>query len=271
MQQLPTMKVYLENEIPEEYQHTMTSFVNIASQENIMRYVGQIGDDWGGSSQAKCHHKSSSKTSDDSQIQLIVVDDANDDEQHSFDIGLSTTLKKLFNDYAEKRGVSLRSLRFSYDGKTLFLSSVGNKSPNELNMRDLDVITVTVHNTNAGQEKTRQANQTTSKNAKKSKNSPKRTKGKGKKRQTKQRQEEPVKIKTLNEYKAQHSRTLELVGKQASHILSFRLAKCKICTRRPSHLPRRHIIIHAPCPRWICIAAQGRKHLSNLMKVSKYG
>eukprot|EP00584_Thalassiosira_punctigera_P007328 CAMPEP_0172539702 /NCGR_PEP_ID=MMETSP1067-20121228/10851_1 /TAXON_ID=265564 ORGANISM="Thalassiosira punctigera, Strain Tpunct2005C2" /NCGR_SAMPLE_ID=MMETSP1067 /ASSEMBLY_ACC=CAM_ASM_000444 /LENGTH=510 /DNA_ID=CAMNT_0013325427 /DNA_START=288 /DNA_END=1817 /DNA_ORIENTATION=+ len=213
----PTMEAYLQRGLPKEYQHMMASFVNISSPDNVMQYVGQIGDDWSGTSPAKSHHKASSKSSDDPQIQLILVDDANEDKKQSFDIGSSTTLKTLFNDYADKRGVSLRSLRFSYNGKTLFLSSVGNKSPDELHMRDLDVIIV--HDTNIDKEtsvgNSRQTNQRTTKKSKNTKNSPKRTKGKGKKKQKKQ--EEPV--KTLEEYKAQHSKWLSKLHEEVEQRL----------------------------------------------------
>jgi len=199
------MEEYLQKGLPKEYQHMMASFVNISSPDNVMNYVGQIGDDWSGSS-SKAHQKPSSKSPEGSQIQLIVVDDTNEDQRHSFDIGSSTTLKALFNDYAETRGVSLRSLRFSHDGKTLFLSSVGNKTPEELNMRDQDVITA--HDTNASQETIsgnhNEKNKSTPKKAKTTKKSSTKAKGKCKKRQSNREES----TKTLEEYKAQHSKIL---------------------------------------------------------------
>ena len=60
------------------------------------------------------------------------------------------TLKALFNEYADKRRISLRSLRFSHAGKTLFLSSAGHKTPEELGMQDQDVIMV--HDTSKAKE-----------------------------------------------------------------------------------------------------------------------
>jgi len=214
----PLMEAYLQKGLPKEYQHMMASFVNISSPGNVMEYVGQIGDDWSGSSPRSHHKPSSKKTPDETQIQLILVDDTNEDERHSFDIGSSTTLKSLFNDYAEKRGVSLRSLRFSYGGKTLFLSSVGNKSPDELNMQDQDVISV--HDTNNASQETstsrsNQTNKSTPEKAKATKNSPKRTKCKGKKKQNKQEEH----VKTLEDYKAQHSKILSKLHEEAQHRL----------------------------------------------------
>jgi len=205
------METYLQKGLPKEYQHMMASFVNISSPDNVMNYVGQIGDDWS-SSTPKTYQKPTSKTSNGEQIQLILVDAINENEQHSFDIGSSTTLKTLFNDYAEKRGISLRSLRFSYNGKTLFLSSAGNKTPDEMNMRDEDVIVA--HDTSASQgPKSPSPTSNSQKKVKKSKNSSKSSKGKGKKKKQNKHQ---VSVKTtLEEYKAQHSKLLSKLHEEA--------------------------------------------------------
>ena len=191
----------------------MTSFVNISSPKNVMNYVGQIGDDWGSTSPVSARKTISKKTSEGTNLQLILMDDSNEDERHTFDIGSSTTLKTLFNDYAEKRGISLRLLRFSYNGKTLFLSSVGSKTPDECMMRDQDVITV--HDTSSVQEPSISAsNQTKKSTAKKSKsNKPKKAKGK-KKKQTKQHQNKEPEM-SLEEYKAQHSKILTKLHEEA--------------------------------------------------------
>ena len=74
------------------------------------------------------------------RLRLVLADGTHEDER--FEVSMHDALKSLFNDYAEKRGVSLRSLRFSYRGQTLFLSSVGRKSPEDLDMRDGDIIMV---------------------------------------------------------------------------------------------------------------------------------
>eukprot|EP00581_Thalassiosira_minuscula_P009788 CAMPEP_0183709412 /NCGR_PEP_ID=MMETSP0737-20130205/5462_1 /TAXON_ID=385413 /ORGANISM="Thalassiosira miniscula, Strain CCMP1093" /LENGTH=533 /DNA_ID=CAMNT_0025937507 /DNA_START=209 /DNA_END=1810 /DNA_ORIENTATION=- len=202
------MEAYLQKGLPPEYQHMMASFVNISSPNNVMTYVGQIGDDWRDSSH-NSNSKSSSKAPEGPQIQLVFVDGTNENDRCSFKIGLSTTLRSLFNDYAEKRSVSLRSLRFSYDGKTLFLSSVGNKTPDELNMRDEDIITV--HDTSSQETRPSETDQTkkpTSKKAKSSKNATKKTKGRGKGKGKKKQPKQEGCVKTLEDYKAQHSKKL---------------------------------------------------------------
>ena len=57
-------------------------------------------------------------------------------------IVLSTPLKTLFNNYSEEQGESLRSLQFSFKGKTLFLNSAGHLTPEELGTKNLDLISV---------------------------------------------------------------------------------------------------------------------------------
>lgn len=215
---LDTMVEYLKNCLPDEYQHMMNSFTNISSPDNIMNYVGSIGADWSGSSSPKSQQRSSSKTSDSIKIKIILVDDTNEDERHSFDIGSSTTLKTVFNEYAEKRSVSLRSLRFSYAGKTLFLSTVGNRTPEEMQMRDRDVINVHDTNTSSSQESSNNSSNETNKSSssKKSKSSPsksssKKNKGKNKNKKNQVTKEQhPIYSSTLSldEYKAQHSKVL---------------------------------------------------------------
>ena len=171
-----------------------------------MEYIGQIYDDWKSSSSSN-HQKPSSGTADGAHIQLILIDDSRN-QHSSFNNGLFTTLKTLFNNYAKKRCVSLRSLWFLYHGKTLFLSSVGNKSPEKLNMHDR--VEIVVHdNTSESQEPSSSVSSNkmstilTYKKIK-TRHCPKNIKGRGKRMHI--RQEEST--KTLDEYKALHSKTL---------------------------------------------------------------
>jgi DNA-nicking Smr family endonuclease len=197
----------------------MSSFVHISTPEKVNHYVAQIGDDWSSSSPPKSRQRSNSKTSEGEAIQLILVDGANEDERSSFDITSSTTLKKVFNEYAEDRGVSLRSLRFSYQGKTLFLSSVGNKTPDELNMSDQDVITAydTTASEDGSDSDSKPTNKSAPKKSRKSKNGPKnKTKGKGNKKKQTERRES---IKTLEYFKAQHSKLLTKLHEEVENKL----------------------------------------------------
>jgi len=76
--------------------------------------------------------------------QLIFVEDDNatDESRIIFIVQSDKELKKYIKYYAYKRGLPLRSLRFSHAGKRLLLSSVGHLPPKDLGMRDNDVIVV---------------------------------------------------------------------------------------------------------------------------------
>ena len=207
---------YLYKNLPKDYQNMMSKFSSLTTNDNRTKFSDQIGDDWCGTSPAS--KKSTRKSSTGSHIELFLQDDVKEEERHGFSIDSGTTLKTLFNDYADKRGISLRSLRFSYNGKTLFLSSIGNKTPDELSMRDQDVISV--HDTSAVEDtrddRQSPSNKTSKKSTKKKKNSSKRNKGKSvKKKQVKH--EKPT--LSLEQCKALHSKTLTKLHEEAEPLL----------------------------------------------------
>src|SRR5210317_2433895 len=94
-----TMVKYIKKGLPDEYHHIMNRYENISDRDNVMNVVGSIGADWSGTSipKRKSHQRSSSKTSNGTKIQIILIDDTNEDERHSFDIESTTTLKTVFN------------------------------------------------------------------------------------------------------------------------------------------------------------------------------
>jgi len=218
------MQAYIREVLPTVLQQVQEIKINNAS--NTMNEWSQLGcDDMVKAPKKRQMKKKLPSKNEGTQMQLMLVDDKKENEPHSFNIRSSTTLKALFNEYAEKRGVSLRSLRFSYGGKTLFLSSAGNKTPEELNMEDQDVISV--HDTSAPQEAScsspnasqgvdstipKQKKKSHHKNRKSNKNK-KKNKGKD---ETKQQNEH---IKTLEDYKAEHSAKLSKLHEEVEHRL----------------------------------------------------
>lgn len=69
----------------------------------------------------------------------IIDDDSSPDLSYEerrmfFIVPSSLTIKSILKKYSEKRGVSLRSLRFSYRGKNLFMSSIGYSTLKEMGM-----------------------------------------------------------------------------------------------------------------------------------------
>ncbi len=76
------------------------------------------------------------------QIVFVEENNANDDSSIICTFESDRQLKYYAKYYAYKRGVPLRSLRFSHAGETLLLSSAGLISPKAFGMRDNDVIMV---------------------------------------------------------------------------------------------------------------------------------
>ena len=119
-----------------------------------MKYVELIGNDWNGTSQGANRHKNGKHDKESScdpteKISLVLSNKENG-SKYEKRINMNSTLKSLFNSYADEHGISLRSLRFSYNGSILFLSSVGQKTPEDLEMKHLDVIlVVSSKNTNS--------------------------------------------------------------------------------------------------------------------------
>ena len=119
-----------------------TAGLYIKSERN--NYVNWVSDGWEAESKRKGKHCKGGAAidDDDDDIHITFLDDDNR-EVKKMKIGRSQKLKLLFNGYAEEVGVSLRSLRFSYEGKALFLSSAGSMTPADMDMNDLSFITVT--------------------------------------------------------------------------------------------------------------------------------
>ncbi|KAL7540964.1 hypothetical protein ACHAXR_010523 [Thalassiosira sp. AJA248-18] len=202
-----TMKAYLLKVLPIESQSMMSASIQMKSRYNKIEYANQISDGW--KTSPSNNQRAPSKTPDDARIQLVLAEDKDEGQRDIFDIGSSTTLKTLFNDYAEKRGVSLRALRFSFRGNTLFLSSVGNMTPTELEMQDQDVINV--HDTNSAYQEYSNVSLTlvdthTKQTSKTPKAKIRTQKAKEKCKQVHLKKNESV--QTLEEFKVQHSKIL---------------------------------------------------------------
>jgi len=240
-----TMKRYIERYLPKEYTQMMTSFANLSSKKHVNQYINQIGDDWqsGKSRSSRNSRTRSTSDADDRQIKITFVDDVDEEERQSFDIGSQTTLKSLFNDYAERRCVSLRLLRFSYSG-TLFLSCAGHKTPEDLGIENGDEISVhdmsekPARKTSISSDDSSQAC-TLKTNSNKSSNKKKKKKLKTtKKKSTPQprQQQSQDSIKTLEEYKVDHSKRLTKIHDECSDqfkLIRQRLNNLSISRSKP--------------------------------------
>jgi len=213
------MDSYLRTKIPVGYNYITSLF---EKKFPIDQISDQISDDWNDTSTSSALKKGYPRTlsNNGTRINLILIDDENREDRHSLDIGSSTSLKTLFNEYANIRGSSLRSLRFSYTGKYIFLSSVGHKTPEELGMKDQDLIMVydtsKVQQSNDNNNCSQLAPTPKQTKAKKKKKGSVNNKGKDNIKNNKpQHEKEPVKIKTLEEYKVDHSKQLSKIYDEA--------------------------------------------------------
>jgi hypothetical protein len=85
------------------------------------------------------------------EITLIFVNEGNG-MTHEKSINPSASLRPLFADYSDTDCcMPLRSLRFSYNERTLFLSTLGRKSAHDLGMNHLD--TIRVYSTGSSEDK----------------------------------------------------------------------------------------------------------------------
>jgi len=137
-----SMRRFLEHKVPADYQRrmafaTQTDF----GKGHVQDYINQISEDWDVSGAKKLAMRRSLNPATDVSIEIVLVDSSSKAET-KISCG-SMTMKLLFKQYAEEKAIPLRRLRFSYNGGTLFLSSVGNQTPQELNIVNLDSILVT--------------------------------------------------------------------------------------------------------------------------------
>ena len=133
------MESFITRYRPPNHQNTMTNAANLSTtNESITQSIGHVSADYNSTSTKRRVETAGTK------MKLIFVDkDASGGKRQNFDTLSSATLKSVFTEYANGRGLSLRSLRFSYNENTLFLSQVGKKALKDTGMKDQDVIVVT--------------------------------------------------------------------------------------------------------------------------------
>jgi len=158
------IKMYISKVLPLRYQK-MLQIDSHASQIPGMGYVDLISDDWNttshGSNGKPQPHR---RNEDEGELIKIILSNQESGVKVERTIKNSTQLKTVFNAYAEEYGESLRALRFSYNGSTLFLSSLGQKTASDIGMQDDDVICI--YNNSASKAEDDPAPQTKSKKKK---------------------------------------------------------------------------------------------------------
>eukprot|EP00984_Skeletonema_dohrnii_P020532 scaffold10013_cov79-Skeletonema_dohrnii-CCMP3373.AAC.36 len=74
------------------------------------------------------------------EINIVFVDTSSSADKLVLRHGYDEKMKTLLSRYALMRDLPLKSLRFKYEDRMLFVSSIGNKSPHDLGMRNNDVV-----------------------------------------------------------------------------------------------------------------------------------
>ncbi|KAL7524780.1 hypothetical protein ACHAWF_001082 [Thalassiosira exigua] len=190
-----------------KYQHDPTD--KQTQLGDFKGYVRMITDDY--NSTKKSHAKPTDRNDQGVQLKLILKHKRTADDDASMcamEISSTSTLKAMFNQYAESRGLSLRSLRFSFNDQPLFVSQAAKKTPEQLGMKDQDVIEV--HDTSAAPDvKASDASPNGKKKAKRA-NPTKKKKRNGRREKKPKQPEEPIIQVEMTEeqLKIQHSKML---------------------------------------------------------------
>jgi len=151
-----TMSAFLRSHVSADYQRRMSFATQTTqSKKKVQDYVSQIGSDWSSGGDGKKNKARQRRASVDSNPADSFIDikfvDGSSEEETIMRYGLSLPLKSLFKKYTEDRNLSLRQLRFTYEGRTLFLSSVGNKTPQDMGMKE--GVSILVINNNAAAQR----------------------------------------------------------------------------------------------------------------------
>lgn len=138
-----SMESYLHNALPPEYRRRMSFACQAgkASHNIVGDYINFISSDWyDACSTSPAAARRLTKGASDATVKVVFETEAR--EKTTMNIGVSSAFRSVFNDYAELRKVSLRSMRFTHAGKILFLSSAGSKTAEQLGIKHRDVIHV---------------------------------------------------------------------------------------------------------------------------------
>mmetsp|Transcript_2067 Transcript_2067/g.3286 ORF Transcript_2067/g.3286 Transcript_2067/m.3286 type:complete len:539 (+) Transcript_2067:131-1747(+) len=152
------LAIFLKSKVTTDYQRRMAFATRTTkSKSQVQDYIYQIGSDWnetpGGSSKAKAFRKRASTGMNvdggEKFIDIILIN-AHTKKETSMRHGTSVPLKVLVKKFAEDQDLPLKKLRFSYKGKNLFLSTLGQKSSQDLGISHLD--SIFVHNKDASDD-----------------------------------------------------------------------------------------------------------------------
>ena len=145
----------------------------------------------------------------DDAYYFLSIKFADDKESKRFICQIDEPIKALLTKYAVNRDTSIKSLRIKHNDKTIFISSIGKKTPDELGINDNDVIEVTIIQSTPTEMST---NEQSKQQSPKGKNKKKKKKHK----KSKKKRAQPLVIqKTETELRGEHSKLLGKVYEEA--------------------------------------------------------
>jgi len=265
------MSAFLRNKVSSDYQRRMSFATQTKeTKKKVQNYVDQIGSDWKNGSRtarqkndARRRRASMDGLPADSFIEIKLVD-ANTKEETRMRYEICMTMKSTFQKYAEDRNLSLRQLRFTYEGRTLFLSSVGHKTPQDLGIKHLDTIMV-INNAAVPSQQEEESSSSSSDESKENNPTPKdRESPKGKSRRPCRRASwaGPEILCEKDRLKLKHSRQLSKVFNEAApqfermrqklNVLNLACTPPKVKTRR-----KKFPVAIAPLPLSVCTNPNG--------------
>ena len=104
-----------------------------ASPSNLKAYVNCLENEWDSSTCGSHCHAKSGKGQNDTMIEICMQSEKSIGHGVvNMSISTSKPLKEMFTKYSEEQDIPLRSLRFTFKGKLLFLSSASKKTPEQL-------------------------------------------------------------------------------------------------------------------------------------------
>jgi len=115
-------------------------------------------------------------------------------------------IKLFLTKYAEDRDISVKSLRVKYKDKTLFISSIGKKTPLDLGIKEDDILEITIMQLQT---------ETTKEQPKQSSPKGKNKKNNNKKKHKKSNKKRPVQIAPPEDLKGEHSKLLGKIHEEA--------------------------------------------------------
>jgi len=132
---------------------------------------------------------------------FIKIQKENDTQRHV--VARYEPLKHFITRYADENGTSIKSLRIKHNDRTLFISGIGKKTPEDLSINEDDILDIAIMST---------ATEATVEQPKQKSKGKKNTK---KKKHKKSKKKRPVQIAPPEDLKGEHSKLLGKIHEEA--------------------------------------------------------